>query len=102
MVDQSKKKSRHSCFLITPNRNVHSSDEYSFASRTLFSGRQSQQQAEEKGLDIDMSQYYGEQQWPGAGAGGQPDWNHQTPPPPPPPARSGELQMIQELGVRVD
>ncbi|KAK8016194.1 hypothetical protein PG993_014383 [Apiospora rasikravindrae] len=41
-----------------------------------------------------MSQYYGEQQWPGAGAGGQPDWNHQTPPPPPPPARSGASSAV--------
>ncbi|KAK8122187.1 hypothetical protein PG984_010857 [Apiospora sp. TS-2023a] len=41
-----------------------------------------------------MSQYYGEQQWPGAGAGGQPDWNHQTPPPPPPPARSGASSTV--------
>ncbi|KAK7914506.1 hypothetical protein PG985_012209 [Apiospora marii] len=41
-----------------------------------------------------MSQYYGEQQWPGAGAGGQSDWNHQTPPPPPPPARSGASSTV--------
>lgn len=36
-----------------------------------------------------MSQYYGESQWPGAGAG-QPTWDHQTPPP----ARSGASSAI--------
>jgi hypothetical protein len=42
-----------------------------------------------------MSQYYGESQWPGAGAGaGQPTWDHQTPPP----ARSGELGRIALAG----